>query len=163
MDITASILLTGAGATLATDLWALARQRLLGIPPPDWSQVGRWLGHMPRGRFRHASIRSAPAVPGERVIGWTAHYLTGVAFAAILPLVWGVAWFGKPTPGPALLVGLVTVLAPMLVMQPGMGAGIAASATPRPWAARLQSVVTHGVFGAGLFLSALVADALFST
>ena len=40
MDIPAQILLpvlvTGAGATLATDLWALARRRLLAVPLPDW-------------------------------------------------------------------------------------------------------------------------------
>jgi hypothetical protein len=36
-------------------------------------------------------------------------------------------------------------------MQPGMGAGIAARRTPRPSAARFQSVVTHTIFGLGLY------------
>jgi Protein of unknown function (DUF2938) len=36
-------------------------------------------------------------------------------------------------------------------MQPGMGAGIAASRTPRPAVARLHSLVTHGIFGLGLY------------
>ena len=53
-----------------------------------------------------------------------------------------------------MLVGVVTVLAPFLIMQPGMGAGIAASRTPRPGAARLQSLITHAVFGFGLYLAA---------
>jgi Protein of unknown function (DUF2938) len=43
------------------------------------------------------------------------------------------------------------VAAPFLLMQPGMGAGIAASRTPRPAAARLHSLVTHGIFGLGLY------------
>lgn len=160
MQYVTSLVLTGAGATLATDLWALARRELLGIPLPDWGQVGRWLGHMPRGRFRHDSLRAAPAVRGERVIGWIAHYATGIAFAALLPLAWGEAWLRQPTPGPALAVGLATVLAPFLLMQPGMGAGIAASRTPRPAAARVQSLATHAVFGLGLYLSGLVARAV---
>jgi hypothetical protein len=36
-------------------------------------------------------------------------------------------------------------------MQPGMGAGVAASRTPRPATARLHSLVTHGIFGLGLY------------
>lgn len=94
---------------------------------------------MPRGRFRHDSIAAAPAVRGERLIGWSAHYLIGIAFAAMLPGIWGLAWIQHPTIGPALIVGIGTVAAPFLVMQPGMGAGIAASRTPNPAAARLQA------------------------
>ena len=106
---------------------------------------------MPRGRFVHDSIAAAPPVRSERCIGWVAHYLIGIAFAAILVGVAGTAWLVSPTPGPALLVGLGTVAAPFLLMQPGMGAGIAASRTPRPASARLQSLVTHALFGLGLY------------
>ena len=35
----------------------------------DLGLVGRWLGHMPRGRFRHDSIARAPFISGERLIG----------------------------------------------------------------------------------------------
>ena len=160
MDTAAHVLLTGAGATLATDLWALARHRLLRIPPPDWGQVGRWLAYMPRGRFRHDSIRAATPVRGERALGWAAHYAIGVGFAAFVPLVAGPGWLADPTAGPALAVGLGTVLAPFLLMQPGMGLGLAASRTPSPAIARLQSLLTHLVFGAGLYLSARVAGIL---
>ncbi len=151
MDILAGIIFIGAGATLATDLWALARKRLFRIPPPDFGLVGRWIGHMPRGRFRHESIAAAPRVGGERTIGWAAHYMIGIAFAAILIGVSGAGWLDRPRIGPALAVGIATVVAPYFVMQPGMGAGIAASRTPRPASARLQSLVTHAVFGLGLY------------
>ena len=160
MDYTGSILFIGAGATLATDLWALARRKLLGVPAPDYGLVGRWFAHMARGRFRHERIVAAPAVRGERMIGWTAHYLTGVAFAALLLGICGPAWVSKPTIAPAIALGIVTVAAPFLLMQPGMGAGIAASRTPRPNAARLQSLITHMVFGLGLYAAALVLNQL---
>ena len=52
--------------------------------------------------------------------------------------------------------GIGSVAAPFFVMQPAMGAGIAASRTPRPAAARLHSLVTHTVFGLGLYATALV-------
>ena len=61
------------------------------------------------------------------------------------------ALFLAGLPGPAAQLGLGTVVAPFLVMQPAMGAGVAASRTPNPAAARLQSLVTHAVFGLGLY------------
>jgi hypothetical protein len=153
----------GAGATVVMDLWAIARKRLQGVPPPDYGLVGRWLAHMAlSGRLRHDRISASPAVRGERLIGWTAHYLTGISFAALLPVFWGSAWIRQPTIGPALLVGVGTVAAPFLLMQPGMGAGIAASRTPRPAAARLQSLVTHTIFGLGLYAAGQVTRVLYS-
>ena len=52
--------------------------------------------------------------------------------------------------------------APFLLMQPGMGAGIAASRTPRPAIARVHSLLNHLAFGAGLYLSALLLQAFSS-
>ena len=160
MDYLACTLLTGVGATVTMDLWTIARKRLLGVPLSDYGLVGRWLGYMPRGRFRHERIAASPPVRGERLVGWVAHYLTGIAFAAILLAVWGIEWARQPTLGPALIVGIGSVAAPFLLMQPGMGAGIAASRTPRPAAARIQSVVTHTIFGFGLYASGWLASSL---
>ena len=47
-------------------------------------------------------------------------------------------------------------------MEPGMGAGIAASRTPRPAASRLQSLVTHTIFGIGLYAAARLTNVLFA-
>jgi hypothetical protein len=54
------------------------------------------------------------------------------------------------------------VAAPFFLMQPGMGAGIAASRTPRPAAARLHSLINHAVFGLGLYLAAVPASKLLA-
>lgn len=157
MDLLVSALVLGVGATALMDVWGIVRQRVFDIPPPDYGLVGRWFAHLARGRFRHESIAVSPAIRGERAIGWVAHYGVGVLFAALLLAVWGVAWVRHPMIGPALLVGIGTVAAPFLVMQPGMGAGVAASRTPRPAAARVQSLVTHTIFGLGLYASGWVA------
>jgi hypothetical protein len=157
MDYLTCTLITGVGATLVMDLWGIARKRLLGMAPPDYGLLGRWLAHMRSGRFRHDAISKAQAVRGERPIGWAAHYLIGIAFAGVLIGIWGLAWVRQPTIAPALLVGIGTVAAPFLLMQPGMGAGIAASRTPRPAAARLQSLITHAVFGLGLYAAGWAA------
>ncbi|HRQ15124.1 MAG TPA: DUF2938 domain-containing protein [Promineifilum sp.] len=152
----------GVGATAVMDLWGLVRKPLLGVAPPNYALVGRWIAHMRRGRFRHDAIAAAAPVRGERVIGWTAHYLTGISFAALLIGIWGPAWVQQPTIGPALAVGIGTVVAPFFLMQPGMGAGIAASRTPRPASARLQSLITHVVFGLGLYAAGLAVHVVHS-
>jgi hypothetical protein len=73
-------------------------------------------------------------VEGERGIGWAAHYAIGVAFAGLLHGVAGAAWFREPT------------------------LGIVASRTPRPNAARVQSLVTHAIFGLGLYAAGLFSS-----
>lgn len=160
MQFVMDSLLIGTGATLLMDAWTVLRKRLFGIPLADYGLVGRWLAWLPRGRFRHERIAATPAVRGERVIGWTAHYLIGIGFAAALLAIWGTDWARAPTLGPALLFGIVSVAAPFLVMQPGMGLGVAASRAPRPNIARLNSLVTHTLFGAGLFVSGWAVNSL---
>ena len=162
MDYTISALSIGLGATAVMDVWAIARQRLLGIPPLNYELVGRWLAYLTRGRFRHDPIAASPPVLGERAIGWIAHYVIGIAFAAILLALWGLDWARHPTLFPALIVGIGSVAAPFLLMQPGMGAGIAASRTPRPAAARIQSLLTHAIFGLGMYAAAWVTSLPYS-
>ena len=157
MQTTISVLIIGSGATAITDAWALARRRLFGVPLPDWGLVGRWVAHLFRGRLWHQSIARTPGVRGERALGWATHYFVGIAFAALIPALWGEQWPREPRLLPAMLVGVISVAAPFFIMQPAMGAGIAASRTPRPWIARLQSLATHAVFGLGLFVSAWIS------
>lgn len=150
--------ITGIGATAVMDLWGILRERLLGVAQADYGLVGRWLIWMTRGRFRHDPIAASPAMPYERLIGWLSHYLIGIAFAALLLASFGPAWIHEPTLGPALIVGIATVAAPFLLMQPGMGAGVAASRTRNPWSARLHSLITHAIFGLGLYVAGIVAS-----
>src|SRR5690606_39924806 len=106
----------------------------------------------------HDAIAKSDPIRGERVIGWTAHYLTGIAFASLLTVGWDERWVESPTLIPALVVGLGTVVAPFFLMQPGMGAGIAASKTANPASARWHSLGNHLAFGLGLYLSALIVQ-----
>jgi hypothetical protein len=153
------IVAIGAGATAVMDAW-LALQQRMGARPLDFALVGRWVGNMRRGEFAHAAIANARPVRGERALGWLTHYAVGIAFAALLVAVAGPAWLREPTLAPALLLGVATVVAPLFVMQPAMGAGFAASRTPQPAKSRLRSVVNHTVFGAGLYVTAAVIDAI---
>lgn len=150
------MIILGVGATLSMDLWALARKRWFGVSGLDYAWVGRWLGHMAHGQFRHAAIGQAPPLRGERLLGWALHYLTGVLFAAAFLALLGQAWLQRPTLLPALAFGALTLVAPWLLMQPAFGMGLAASRMPRPWAVRRQALLTHLIFGLGLYLIAMI-------
>lgn len=155
------IVFIGVGATLVTDIWAMTRERLFGLASLDYGLVGRWFGHMLQGRFVHERIVASAPLHAEKLLGWGLHYVIGVLFAAILVAVSGVEWMQSPQFLPALAFGLLTVAAPFFIMQPAMGAGIAARKTPQPWVARGWSVVMHLWFGAGLYLAALAAKLVF--
>ncbi len=145
----------GIGATLVMDLWNLFLKRAFGMPSLDYCLLGRWLRHMPAGTLRHASIAAAPPTPHECTVGWVAHYTIGVVFALVLVVLTSGDWLARPTLLPALLYGIGTVVFPFFIMQPSLGLGIAASKTPNPTQARLKSLVTHTVFGVGLYVCAL--------
>lgn len=147
------IVLVGAGATAVMDLW-LFLLRGLGVPTLNFAFIGRWAAHALRGRVVHAAIARAAPVPGELAWGWLVHYAVGIAFAALLVGVQGPAWTRQPTLAPAVATGLATVLLPLFVMQPAMGAGVASSRTPTPLKNVLRSLANHAVFGLGLYLSA---------
>jgi hypothetical protein len=116
---------------------------------------------MPEGKFAHARIADAPGKPHECKVGWTAHYLIGVTLAVLFVSLAPAGWVAQPTLLPALLFGVVTVLMPFFTIQPAFGLGVASSNTAHPTKARLKSLMTHTVFGVGLWLSARLLSGIF--
>lgn len=151
--------LIGAGATLVMDAWALVLRRF-GVPSLNFALLGRWVGHLPAGRWAHESIAKAEAVRSELLIGWLAHYAIGVSFSALTLSVFGLRWARSPSLLPALFIGVVTVVAPLLILQPALGLGVASSKTAAPLFNSLKSLATHTVYGLGLYLAARLAASL---
>ena len=77
--------------------------------------------------------------------------MIGIMFAISFIAMVGINWLQRPTPIPAIVFGVVTVLAPLLIMQPSFGFGFAASKTTNPTQARLRSLMNHAAYGVGLF------------
>jgi hypothetical protein len=146
--------LIGGGATIVMDAWAALLKRF-GIPSLNFAFLGRWIGHLPEGRWIHASIAKAAPVKGELLLGWGAHYAIGITFAGLLLSIFGLQWARTPSLFPALFVGIVTVVSPLFILQPALGSGIASSKTQRPVFNCIKSLVTHTVYGLGLYLAAL--------
>ena len=153
-----SAILMGLGATLIFDLWGLFLKYAFKIPPSNICLVGRWLRYMPEGTFQHSNIASSQKKSAECAVGWIAHYTIGITFAVIFIALAGISWLEHPTPIPAILFGVVTVLAPFFIMQPLFGLGFAASKTSNPTQARLRSLMNHTAFGVGLYLFGLLVS-----
>lgn len=155
------VVVVGIGATLLMDFWRYLLFKSMGVISLDLGLLGRWVGHLFQGKFFHQAIGKSQAVPGETLLGWLSHYAIGIAFAFLLPVIWGEEWLNAPTLFPAMLVGLGTIFAPWLLMQPAMGIGVAASKAPKPNHVRLRNFAIHSVYGLGLFASALLLKELF--
>ena len=155
-----SVIFIGLGATLTFDLWAQILKHAFKITPSNICLVGRWLLYMPEGIFRHSNIVLSLQKIGECTVGWIAHYTIGITFAIAFVALVGNDWIQHPTPIPAMVFGVVTVLAPFFVMQPSFGLGFAASKTSNPMQARLRSLMNHTAFGLGLYLFALLVNSL---
>lgn len=149
-------LVIGIGATVVLDLWALLLNRLFGFGLPNWAMVGRWVGHLPSGQFAHDDIGKAAPVAGELTIGWIFHYAVGILFAALTLLIGGAAWRAAPTWPLPLIVGLVTVGCGWFILQPALGAGMAASRKPDAMQIRGLNIAGHVVFGFAMYAFALM-------
>jgi hypothetical protein len=155
--------LIGAGATALLDVWIALLKLAFGQPSRNWAMVGRWVGYWPDGRFVHQNIAAAAPVRGELALGWAFHYFVGMAHGVLLLAIWGLGWVRHPTLLPGLVIGLALLVAPFFVMDPALGAGIAASRSAHPTAARARSVMNHTVFGLGLYLSAWFVARMISS
>ncbi|WP_122072915.1 DUF2938 family protein [Pseudophaeobacter sp. EL27] len=148
--------LAGVIATVVIDLLGWIRRRWFGISGPDWGLVGRWLWRLPQGDLvLEPQDRVRPAMLWEQSLGWVFHYGVGIVLAQGLTGIVGSSWLTSPEPVVPILFGLSTVVLPLCLMQPAMGAGFAARKAPNPALMRLNSLITHGVFGVGLYGASL--------
>lgn len=146
----------GALATVVIDIWAVILRKVFAQPFPNFGLIGRWAGHLVELRMFHAGIGNSAPVRAETALGWIVHYTTGMIFGLAFAFLVGAPWFAEPILGPALLFGLFTLVFPWLLLQPALGVGVAASKTPRPWKARFLNLVSHSIFGIGLWSAAML-------
>ncbi|MGL4637176.1 MAG: DUF2938 domain-containing protein [Beijerinckiaceae bacterium] len=154
MELVWRSIVVGIGATVILDLWALLLNRLFGFGLPNWAMVGRWVAHWRNGIFAHNDIAAASPAPAELATGWIFHYLVGIAFAMATYMLGGAVWAKAPTLPIPMFVGVITVGFGWFVLQPALGAGMAASRKPDATRIRILNIVGHIVFGLGMWLAA---------
>jgi len=121
-------LIVGILATVTMDVVAVIALRLgiAGRGPrrtgPDL--IGRWIGYLLRGKFRHTDILQTPPLQGELVLGLAAHYLIGIVLTLVYVGLLLVA-HARPTALSAILYGTATTVFPLVSHVPITGYGLA--------------------------------------
>ena len=146
-----NMVVAGVFATVVLDVWQRVLHAATGIPPTNWGIVGRWFGHMPRGRFVHTAIGEAEPVAGEAAIGWIMHYLIGVIYGVAYVGLFTVVLAGTPTLLNGFLFGLASVAIPWFLMQPCLGLGAMGSKAPNPNIPRYGALAAHCIYGVALY------------
>ncbi|MEO6044379.1 MAG: DUF2938 family protein, partial [Tepidiformaceae bacterium] len=97
LELVARGAVMGIASSALIDAWAFVLRRAFHVSSLDYRLLGRWIRHIPRGKFFHQRIGAAPAMRGERPLGLLAHYTIGIGFALLLLLVAGEDWAESPT------------------------------------------------------------------
>jgi hypothetical protein len=153
------ILVVGVVANIVTDIYEILLERSLG-KSRDWHLVGRWVANLGRGIFRHDEIVDTPTVRFELALGWVFHYLVAIVFAQVYLQFLAAVLEQPPSLLNGLAFGVITVLAPWLILIPGLGGGFFGSKTGRPIFVCAASLSVHAVFGIGLYLGVLAYRAI---
>jgi len=154
------VFVVGMAANFVTDIYEYCLERGLG-KRRDRHLVGRWVAYLGRGLPAHKDINYAPAIRHEFALGWLFHYWVGIYFAALYLIILAMGLHQPPGLLSGLAFGLVTVLAPWLILIPGQGGGILARKCTRPNFIRLTSLSVHVVFGISLYLGTLLYAAIW--
>jgi hypothetical protein len=152
-------LIVGILATVTMDVVAVIALRLgiAGRGPrrtgPDL--IGRWIGYLFRGKFRHTDILQTAPLRGELVLGLVAHYSIGVVLTLVYLGLLVVA-HATPTALSAILYGIATTVFPWFLMFPSQGMGwLGRDARGDAHLAR-TSLFNHIIFGVGIALRVAV-------
>ena len=148
-------LMVGILATVTMDVVVMIALRfdIAGRGPrrtgPDL--IGRWIGYLLRGKFRHTDILQTPPLRGELVLGLGAHYLIGIALT-LMYLGLLLVTHATPTALSAILYGTATTALPWFLMFPSQGMGSLGRDAPAGAHLARVSLFNHIIFGAGIAL-----------
>src|SRR5262249_52518669 len=148
-------LIVGILATVTMDVVARIALRvgIAGRGPrrtgPDL--IGRWIGYLLQGTFRHMDILQAPPLRGELLLAFAAHYSIGIVltlgYLGLLAVV-----HATPTALSAILYGTATTVFPWFLMFPSQGMGWLGRNAPGDAHLARMSLFNHIMFGLGIAL-----------
>jgi len=147
--------IVGILATVTMDVVAVIALRIgiAGRGPrrtgPDL--IGRWIGYLLRGKFKHTDILQTPPLRGELALGLAAHYLIGIALT-LMYLGLLVVTHATPTALSAILYGTATTALPWFLMFPSQGMGWLGWNAPADAHLARVSLFNHFIFGLGIAL-----------
>jgi Protein of unknown function (DUF2938) len=113
--------------------------------------IGRWVGYLLRGKFKHSDILQTPRLRGELLLGFAAHYSIGIVLTLVYFGVLAVA-HARPTALSAILYGTATTGLPWFVMFPSQGMGWLGRDAPGGAHLARASLFNHIMFGLAIAL-----------
>src|SRR5215510_2138928 len=113
--------------------------------------IGRWIGYLLHGKFRHTDIVQTPPLRGELVLGFAAHYSIGIVLTLVYLGLLAVA-HQTPTALSAILYGTATTVFPWFLMFPSQGMGWLGRDAPGDGHLARVSLFNHIIFGLGIAL-----------
>jgi hypothetical protein len=144
-------IVAGVVATVILDIWQRVLHVVTVIPPTNWGMVGRWFGHMPRGRFMHEAIAEAGPIDNEVATGWIVHYLIQIIYGVVYVGLIVIVLSATPSLLNGFIFGAASVVVPWFVMQPALGLGIMGSKAPNPAVSRYTALGAHCIYGMALY------------
>lgn len=149
-------LLVGFLGNIGMDLGQQLMRIGLKWPITNWGIIGRWAAYLPKGKLIHTDIGESPPVANEMALGWVVHYIVGPVYGIVYLVL--VDWVFDGTPGFWWAMGfaIAILVVTWFVVQPGLGAGFAASNTPDPWVTRFHDLGSHVAYGLGLWVGGLL-------
>src|SRR5215471_18272681 len=147
--------IVGVLATVTMDAVAVIGLRLgiAGRGPrrtgPDL--IGRWVGYLLKGKFKHTDILQTPPLRGELLLGFVAHYSIGIVLTLVYLGLLAVA-HATPTTRSAILYGTATTVFPWFLMFPSQGMGWLGRDAPGDGHLARVSLFNHIMFGLGIAL-----------
>ncbi len=144
MKVVLKTLAIGIAGTFSTDIWIFIL-KFFGVHSHGLLLVGIWVtSYLPLSLQNQLSGK-------ELLIGWTVHYFLGISFAFLLILTYGKKRFQKPTVSSALLLGLITFIFSLFIIQPILNFGVAFSKYSTQPVILLKVLVFHSVYSMGLY------------
>lgn len=113
--------------------------------------IGRWVGYMFRGKFKHADILATQPLRGELIFGILVHDLIGTILALFYFGFLGITHI-LSTALIAIAYGLATTVFPWFLMFPSEGMGWLGRNAPDNAHLDRASLFNHAFFGFGLAL-----------
>ena len=160
MDMICLSIILGVIATIVMDIFSLLRSYIFRMTSFNYALLGRWFLTLKHGQLIHDSIILSQNKKHEKMIGWILHYLIGILLSYVY-LITKLYFDNSNLFLIAIPFGLVTMLIPLLIMQPLLGFGFFASKTPNPIKSIQNSTFAHLSFGIGLYLADVISRDIF--
>ena len=125
--------------------------KLLGIPEPSWSILGRWTYYMlKKAKFYNPNVVEMASFKYEFILGWIFHFYVSICWAVVYYFFFVIVGF-KMTYFSGFIFGALTTLGPLLIFLPFTGQGIFAKNTGKPIITSLIFLARHSIYGVAMY------------